>query len=197
MAWITTSNYNNYIAPSTTKTTTKVVSNGDWVAPMKNMYCTWRTPGNNMSWSTYTSNSSGRNYHLGIDVYGTSGNVYSTFKGTVVACSSSTSGANGRYIIIRHTIDGKTVYSFYAHLSSVNVSKGQNVSAGQYIGKAGGSGYGKNNAYGTHLHFAIVDTLWSNGSYYGYATRFSGNKYKYQGVTYYNPCYVINQNRLP
>lgn len=197
MAWIPTTNYNNYIKPTSKTSSSNSTSSGDWIAPMKNMYCTWRTPGNNMSWGSYTSNSSGRNYHLGIDVYGTSGNVYSTFNGTVVACSNSVSGANGRYIIIKHTISGKTVYSFYAHLSSVGVSKGQTISTGQYIGKAGGSGYGYNSYYGTHLHFAIVDTLWSNGAYYGYATSFSGNKCTYGGVTYYNPCYVINNNRLP
>lgn len=211
MAWISNSNFNNYIKNSSSNANVSAAvnaavaaaqkaasaSNGDWKAPMKNMYCTWRTPGNNMSWGSYTSNSSGRNYHLGIDVYGTSGNVYSTFNGTVVACSNSVSGANGRYIIIKHTISGKTVYSFYAHLSSVGVSKGQTISTGQYIGKAGGSGYGYNSYYGTHLHFAIVDTLWSNGAYYGYASSFSGNKCTYGGVTYYNPCYVINNNRLP
>lgn len=50
---------------------------------------------------------------------------------------------------------------------------------------------------GEHLHFAIVDTLWLKGAYYGYATNFNGNKCTYGGVTYYNPCYVINNNRLP
>ncbi len=213
MAWISTNNFNSYIKGSSSKNSSSDAnvsaavsaavaaaqkaaaassSNGDWKAPMKNMYCTWRSPGNNMSWGSYTSNSSGRNYHLGIDVYGTNGNVYSTYSGTVVACS--TSSANGRYIIIKHTISGKTVYSFYAHLASANVSKGQAVSAGQYIGVAGNTG---SSSRGTHLHFAIVDTLWSNGAYYGYATNVNGNKCTYGGVTYYNPCYVINNNRLP
>lgn len=36
-----------------------------------------------------------------------------------------------------------------------------------------------------------------SGSYYGYATYFTGNKTKYSGVTYYNPVYVIQNNRLP
>lgn len=205
MAWITTKNYNNYIKPASKDTAAAVsaalaaaqaaaasATKGDVVAPMKNMYCTWRTPGNNMSWGAYTSNSSGRNYHLGLDVYGTNGKVYATYSGTVVA--SSTSSANGRFIIIKHTISGKTVYSFYAHLASSNVSKGQTVSAGQYIGVAGNTG---SSSAGTHLHFAIVDTLWSNGAYYGYATYFTGNKCTYGGVTYYNPWFVINNNRLP
>lgn len=179
-------------APSTGGTTT---SSG-WRMPMDNAYCTWSSY-SNMSWATYTNRSGDRDYHLGIDIYGTGGRVYAAADGKVVACSSSTSGANGRFIILQHTISGKTVYSFYAHLSSLNVSKGQTVSKGTQIAVAGGSGNGSNSAYGTHLHFAIVDTLWTSGGYYGYATKFTGNKVNYSGVTYYNPVYVINNNRLP
>ena len=177
-------------APSTSSTTSA------WQMPMKNAYCTWSSF-SNMSWGNYTNRSGDRDYHLGIDIYGTSGIVYAAATGKVVAASSSASGANGRFIILQHTISGKTVYSFYAHLSSVKVSVGQTVSVGTQIGVAGGSGYGSNNYYGTHLHFAIVDTLWTSGGYYGYATWFSGNKVTYGGVTYYNPLYVINNKCLP
>lgn len=178
-------------APSTGGT-----SSSGWRMPMDNAYCTWRSY-SNMSWASYTNRSGDRDYHLGIDIYGTGGKVYAAADGKVVACSSSASGANGRFIILQHTISGKTVYSFYAHLGSLKVSKGQTVSKGTQIGVAGGSGYGSSSYYGTHLHFAIVDTLWSSGGYYGYATWFSGNKVTYGGVTYYNPVYVINNNRLP
>lgn len=167
-----------------------------WRMPMDNAYCTWSSY-SNMSWATYTNRSGDRDYHLGIDIYGTGGKVYAAADGKVVARSTSTSGANGRFVIIQHTISGKTVYSFYAHLASVKVSVGQTVGKGTQIGVAGGSGNGSNSAYGTHLHFAIVDTLWTSGGYYGYATWFSGNKVTYGGVTYYNPVYVINNNRLP
>ena len=167
-----------------------------WQMPMENAYCTWRSF-SNMSWASYTANSSGRNYHLGIDIYGTEGMVYAAASGKVVATSSSNSGANGRYVILQHTISGKTVYSFYAHLSSVNVSVSQNVAKGTQIGVAGGSGYGSDNKYGRHLHFAVVDTLWSGGGYYGYATKFTGDKVTYKNVSYYNPVYIINNGRLP
>ncbi len=172
------------------------VSGNTWKMPMNNAYCTWRTK-ETWSWGTYTNNSTNRNYHIGIDIYGTNGTVYAASGGKVVAASSSNSGANGRYIIIQHTISGKTVYSFYAHLSSMNVSVGQTVEKGTKIGVAGGSGYGSNSYYGAHLHFAIVDTLWSNGGYYGYATKFTGNKVDFNGVIYYNPIYIINNNKLP
>lgn len=174
----------------------EVVTGSGWQMPMSNAYCTWRS-GENWSWATYTNNSGSRDYHIGIDIHGSNGTVYAAADGKVVAASSSNSGANGRYIIIQHSISGKTVYSFYAHLQSVNVSVGQTVAKGTKIGVAGGSGYGSNNRYGTHLHFAIVDTLWSRGNYYGYATYFTGNKVNFRGVTYYNPLYVINNNCLP
>lgn len=190
LGYVKTSDYNSIIKGSTSNTTS------GWRMPMDNAYCTWRSY-SNMSWGSYTNRSGDRDYHLGIDIYGTGGKVYAVSDGKVVACSSSASGANGRFIILQHTISGKTVYSFYAHLGSLKVSKGQTVSKGTQIGVAGGSGYGKNNYYGTHLHFAIVDTLWTSGGYYGYATWFSGNKVAYKGVTYYNPVYVINNNRLP
>lgn len=190
LGYVKTSDYNSIIKPKASNNTS------GWQMPMNNAYCTW-TSYSNMSWGSYTNRSGNRDYHLGIDIYGTAGKVYAAASGKVVACSSSNSGANGRFIIIQHTISGKTVYSFYAHLSSLSVSKGQTVSKGAQIGIAGGSGEGKNNYYGTHLHFAIVDTLWTSGGYYGYAPRFSGNKVTYSGVTYYNPVYVINNNRLP
>lgn len=168
-----------------------------WEFPMRNAYCTWRSA-SNMSWGSYNNNSGSRDYHLGIDIYGTDGKVYATAIGKVVACSTSNSGANGRYVIVEHILsNGKKVYSFYAHLSEVKVKVNQQVNTNTQIGVAGGSGYGKNNYYGRHLHFAIVDTLKTSGNYYGYATRFSGNKVTYQGVTFFNPVYVINNDRLP
>ena len=183
------------MALSTYAPSTCTASSG-WRMPMDNAYCTWSSY-SNMSWATYTNRSGDRDYHLGIDIYGTGGKVYAAASGTVVAASSSNSGANGRFIIIKHTLSGKTVYSFYAHLSSLNVSVGQTVNKGTQIAVAGGSGNGSNSAYGTHLHFAIVDTLWTSGGYYGYSTYFTGNSRSYQGVTYYNPVYVINNNKLP
>lgn len=160
--------------------------------PMNNMYCTWSTK-TNMSWGQKIyANATGRVYHIGIDVYGTGGLVNATANGKVVATGYN--GANGNYIIIQHTISGKTVYSFYAHLRNIYVKNGQTVAVGQNIAVAGNTG---SSTTATHLHFAIVDKLWSNGGYYGYATSFSGNKVTYGGVTYYNPSYVISYDKLP
>ena len=193
MAWVTKSQYNSIAGTSSSSASSS--SSSAWDYPMKNAYCTWRSY-SNMSWATYTNNSSSRDYHLGIDIWGTNGYVYAAADGKIVASSKSPSGANGRFIVIQHTLNGKTVYSFYAHLASLNVTSGY-VSRGQKIAVAGGSGYGKDNYYGKHLHFAIMNKLNSNGSYYGYSTYFTGNSTTYSGTTFYNPVYVIKYDKLP
>lgn len=177
--------------------TINISVNGQIRAPMDNMYCTWKTK-TDYSWAQNKTdnNAPGRNYHLGIDVYGTNGNVYAFADGDIVAYSNVPSGANGRYIIIKHNIGGRNCYSFYAHLASVEKTSGH-VTAGTKIAIAGGSGKYNENYYKTHLHFAIVDTLWQSGGYWGYAEYFSGNATTYDRVTYYNPIYVINNKQLP
>lgn len=157
--------------------------------PLSNARCTWRSY-SNWSWGS-KSGSGSRVYHLGIDIIGSSDNVMAAAAGSVAACNYNP--ANGRYVVLKHTISGKTVYSFYAHLASYNVQSGARVSKGQKIGVVGNTGSASR---GKHLHFAMMDKLWM-GSYYGYATYFTGNKTTYGGVTYYNPVYVIQYNRLP
>lgn len=157
--------------------------------PLKNARCTWRSY-SNWSWAS-KSGSGSRVYHLGIDIAGSSDDVMAAATGIVAKCGYNS--ANGNYVVIKHTISGKTVYSFYAHLVSYNVRNGVTVAKGSKIGVVGNTGSASR---GKHLHFAMMNTLWS-GSYYGYATYFSGNKTTYAGVTYYNPVYVIQNNKLP
>jgi len=54
----------------------------------------------------------------------------------------------GRLVIVRH-YNGLETY--YAHLSRINVKPGQQVKAGDIVGKAGSSG----RSNGTHLHFEM------------------------------------------
>ncbi len=58
----------------------------------------------------------------------------------------------GNYVMIDH---GKSEYSLYAHLQpgSVRVHIGDNVKAGEVIGKLGSSG----NSTWPHLHFHVCD----------------------------------------
>lgn len=145
-------------------------------------------------WREYYAARPERPYHVGVDLTSASGdnNIYACATGTVAARGYNS--ANGNYVVLKHTINGSTVYSFYCHLKSYCVSKiGDPVSKGTKIGVMGDTGSG---AKGAHLHFAFCSTL-KEGSYYGYAPYFTGDKTTYGGCTYYNPHYVIKHQRLP
>ncbi|MFF5276306.1 M23 family metallopeptidase [Streptomyces sp. NPDC000133] len=92
--------------------------------------------------------SSGR--HSGIDFHAASGSsVVAVGSGTVV--EAGWGGAYGNNIVLRMT-DG--TYTQYGHLSSIGVSVGQSVGAGQRIGFSGSTG----NSTGPHLHFEARTT---------------------------------------
>ncbi|MFJ8186926.1 M23 family metallopeptidase [Streptomyces sp. NPDC096105] len=83
--------------------------------------------------------------HTGIDFHAASGTpVQSVGVGTVV--EAGWGGAYGNQVVIKMH-DG--TYTQYAHLSSIAVSVGQEVAAGQQIGLSGATG----NVTGAHLHF--------------------------------------------
>lgn len=76
--------------------------------------------------------------------------IYAAASGKViVAKGSGWNGGYGNYIVIQHA---NGTQSLYAHLSSLNVSRGQNVSQGELIGGMGSTG----NSTGPHLHFEIL-----------------------------------------
>ncbi|GAA3652042.1 transglycosylase family protein [Streptomyces chitinivorans] len=86
-------------------------------------------------------------YHTGIDFPVSTGtSVQAVSRGQVV--SAGWGGAYGYQVVIRHS-DGR--YSQYAHLSAISVRSGQQVNAGQRIGRSGSTG----NSTGPHLHFEI------------------------------------------
>ena len=87
-------------------------------------------------------------YHQGVDLdTGTGWPVVAARAGTVSIAGWGK--AAGNYVQINHH-DGFT--SIYMHLSSIGVSAGQHVSAGQYIGATGSTGV----STGDHLHFGIA-----------------------------------------
>ena len=136
--------YNNSIGyVSANYLVTSNISSNTVEYPLRNAKCSW-SGYNNSTWS-WSENRYGsghtdeRVYHLGLDLTGDS-TVYACTTGTVAACSSDNSGANGRYVIVQHNINGRNCYSFYAHLSSVNVRVGQTVDNQTKLGVIGGSG---------------------------------------------------------
>lgn len=85
--------------------------------------------------------------HTGIDFPVASGtSVKAVASGTVV--TAGWGGAYGNEVVIKHA-DGH--YSQYGHMSSLSVSAGQTVTAGQQVGLSGATG----NATGPHLHFEV------------------------------------------
>ena len=91
--------------------------------------------------------------HKGIDIGAAYGaDIVAAADGTVKAASYSS--AAGNYVMIDH---GGGLYTVYMHASSMVVSQGQTVSAGQVIAKVGSTGI----STGNHLHFGVS----LNGSY--------------------------------
>jgi len=83
--------------------------------------------------------------HLGVDYGAPVGTPVRTV-GDGVVDFAGVQGGFGNVVIIRHNGSDTTVY---AHLSRIDVRKGQSVSQGQRVGAVGATGW----ATGPHLHF--------------------------------------------
>lgn len=91
--------------------------------------------------------------HKGIDIGASAGAaIVAAANGTVKAANYSS--AAGNYVMIDH---GGGLYTVYMHCSSLAVSEGTTVSAGQTIAYVGSTGI----STGNHLHFGVS----LNGSY--------------------------------
>lgn len=86
-------------------------------------------------------------YHKGIDIAAPKGTAVLAAKGGTVVTATYSSSA-GNYVMIYH---GNSTYTVYMHCSSLNVSKGQQVSQGQTIAAVGSTGV----STGAHLHFGV------------------------------------------
>jgi murein DD-endopeptidase len=72
--------------------------------------------------------------------------------GVITGIVPTFTGAGGRMIFQSF---GMGYNADYLHLSRIDVQKGQEVKRGQVIGLTGGSGLGKENGYGPHLHLSF------------------------------------------
>lgn len=94
---------------------------------------------------------SGRS-HTGIDFPVPKGTpVCAAYDGTVYIVKELET-SYGHYVVLKHNIDGQTVYTLYAHNSKLLVSQGQNVKQGQVIAYSGSTG----NSTGPHCHFSVL-----------------------------------------
>jgi murein DD-endopeptidase MepM/ murein hydrolase activator NlpD len=94
--------------------------------------------------------------HKGIDFGTPSGTALTAITDGVISVMGNEAKGYGRWVEVKHE-DGTA--SRYAHLSQVNVSKGQKVVPGQVIGRSGGKKgqVGAGNSTGAHLHFEILN----------------------------------------
>jgi murein DD-endopeptidase MepM/ murein hydrolase activator NlpD len=86
-------------------------------------------------------------FHSGVDLKGAVGDpIYATGDGTVERCDYH--GGYGNCVVLNH-ING--YQSLYGHMTSVNVTQGQKVKAGDVVGFLGSTG----RSTGPHLHYEI------------------------------------------
>ena len=92
-----------------------------------------------------------RSFHSGIDIAGPNmGSIKASNSGKVIY--TGWYGGYGKVVIIDHgVINGNPTTTLYAHMSSIKVSNGQNVTKGQVIGLEGTTGY----STGPHCHFEV------------------------------------------
>lgn len=104
-------------------------------------------------------------YHGGLDVgAGMGASIVAAGAGDVIYAGEN--GGYGNCVMIDH---GNGVVTVYAHMSSIGVSYGQYVTAGQYVGAVGSTGV----STGPHCHFEIR----INGAQTDPAAYFSGLSY--------------------
>jgi murein DD-endopeptidase MepM/ murein hydrolase activator NlpD len=87
--------------------------------------------------------------HLGVDYAGSTGTPIRSVGDGVVEFAGQQNGY-GNVVFINH---GRQKTTVYAHMSKINVRKGQSVAQGQNIGAVGSTGW----ATGPHLHFEFRD----------------------------------------
>lgn len=117
-----------------------------------------------------TNGGYGSGFHKGTDIGGIVGgsvsDLFAVADGEVV--SASYGGGWGNNVLIKHDTSGAVFYTRYAHMSSMSVSEGDQVKAGDNIGVWGGSG----NVSGVHLHFELLDenqNYLSANPFFGYS----------------------------
>jgi len=90
--------------------------------------------------------------HEGLDLYANHGaNIYAAAEGDVTKAEMPKNHPYGLQVRIRHTLNGISFETIYAHLSKVYVAPGQHVQTGQLLGLANNTG----NSFGSHLHFTL------------------------------------------
>lgn len=97
-----------------------------------------------------------RKEHRGLDIANVEGtSVVAAGDGTVIRAESHKT--YGNMVMVSHNLNGQVYTTVYAHMSALNINKGDKVSKGQLIGKMGKTG----TATGFHLHFEFHEGYYS------------------------------------
>jgi len=116
-------------------------------------------------WPSVATNLSGFDYtppiHNGIDVAGAVGNAIFAVDGGVVVYAGWSTGGYGNLLVIDH---GTGWQSAYAHLSTIAVGCGTNISQGEVVAAVGNSG----NSSGPHLHFELLSFIYGKVNPWNY-----------------------------
>ena len=91
----------------------------------------------------------GQRAHLGVDFAAPTGTPVRTV-GDGVVSFAGWQGGYGNIVVVQHANDQQTAY---AHLSRIDVRKGEKVAQGEFIGAVGSTGA----STGPHLHFEFRD----------------------------------------
>lgn len=134
----------NYCQSETKNTGEKGEATGTFIRPIK---------GNNAcnSYPRYKSGS----WHGGGDIPTPTGTAVLAADGGTVESVKYLSYSYGHHVVINH---GNGYKSWYAHMTTISVKKGDKVSQGQEIGKSGSTG----NSSGPHLHFEVRKSPYSH-----------------------------------
>lgn len=112
----------------------------------------WRKPGSH--WKA--------GYHPGVDFEVPPGSRVSAPAPSTIVFAGRYGGwgsAFGKHVVGETILGGKRYRWIVAHLSAINVSKGQHVAAGQLVGASGATG----NVTGPHVHIEVRDRSFGYG----------------------------------
>ena len=109
--------------------------------------------------SGYVTQNYGNAGHMGIDLSNTNKTIEIYPIATGVVFAKYYDDYEALVLKIRHNVNGRYLYSTYAHLSAWYVNVGDTVTPDTVIGRMGNTGY----SFGAHLHLEVTTCDWHAG----------------------------------